>query len=325
MYRTTPINRNKVLQGLQNLKFDDVENYRTHVFEKHSVMNDKENLNMVLQGNKKTQSCFIADQDRPEDTNGNVEYAKKVISNAIMDNSSRVINWLDDARNGETLELSYNAGQLVGVVFFNNKKNLIKEFSSNYAIVILERNDAMKYGFNVLTAYPVTHKGEREKTGKQLDEITRETDTYKCSDNVEKAYHIYRTDPESKLEIDCAEDRTTGDSTIFVKLKSQNPNIVSKIKISEKQYSLTTYHQEYIGTSSKPISRPIDTEYTRLSNADGGHLLSANLYKEEVFNKLKEDIPIAARDVKYIHDLITTSGESRRHMVENEKESDIEK
>ena len=54
MYRTTPINRNKVLQGLQNLKFDDVENYRTHVFEKHSVMNDKENLNMVLQGNKKT-------------------------------------------------------------------------------------------------------------------------------------------------------------------------------------------------------------------------------------------------------------------------------
>ena len=76
--------------------------------------------------------------------------------------------------------------------------------------------------------------------------------------NVEKAYHIYRTDPESKLEINCAEDRTTGDSTIFVKLKSQNPNIVSKIKISEKQYSLTTYHQEYIGTSSKPISRPFN-------------------------------------------------------------------
>lgn len=84
MYRITPINRNKVLQGLQNLKFDDVESYRTHVFEKHSIMNDKENLNMVLQGNKKTQSCFIADPDRPEDTNGNVEYAKKVISNAIM-------------------------------------------------------------------------------------------------------------------------------------------------------------------------------------------------------------------------------------------------
>jgi len=33
MYKTTPINRNKVLQGLQNLKFDDIENYRTHVFE----------------------------------------------------------------------------------------------------------------------------------------------------------------------------------------------------------------------------------------------------------------------------------------------------
>ena len=58
MYRTTPINRNKVLQGLQNLKFDDVESYRTHVFEKHSVMNDKENLNMVLQGNKKNAKLF---------------------------------------------------------------------------------------------------------------------------------------------------------------------------------------------------------------------------------------------------------------------------
>ena len=30
MYKTTPINRNKVLQGLQNLKFDDIENYRTN-------------------------------------------------------------------------------------------------------------------------------------------------------------------------------------------------------------------------------------------------------------------------------------------------------
>lgn len=58
MYRTTPINRNKVLQGLQNLKFDDVESYRTHVFEKHSIMNDKENLNMVLQANKKNAKLF---------------------------------------------------------------------------------------------------------------------------------------------------------------------------------------------------------------------------------------------------------------------------
>ena len=56
MYRTTPINRNKVLQGLQNLKFDDVESYRTHVFEKHSIMNDKENLNMV-QKNAKLFHC----------------------------------------------------------------------------------------------------------------------------------------------------------------------------------------------------------------------------------------------------------------------------
>ena len=42
----------------------------------------------------------------------------------------------------------------------------------------------MKYGFNVLTAYPITNKGERERTEKRLDEIAVETNAYKCSDNV---------------------------------------------------------------------------------------------------------------------------------------------
>lgn len=181
MYKTSPINKNKVLSGLQNFTFDEIENYRTHVFEKHSVMDDTKNLDLVLRGKKQAQSCFIADINNPGDTNANVKYAKEIISNAIMDNSSKVVNWLDGSDNGDTFELSYDACQIVGVGFFNNNKNLIKEYSSNNVMVILERNDAMKYGFNVLTAYPVTNKGERERTEKRLDEIAAETNAYKCS------------------------------------------------------------------------------------------------------------------------------------------------
>ena len=91
MYKTSPINKNKVLSGLQNFTFDEIENYRTHVFEKHSVMDDTKNLDLVLRGKKQTQSCFIADINNPGDTNANVKYAKEIISNAIMDNSSKYI------------------------------------------------------------------------------------------------------------------------------------------------------------------------------------------------------------------------------------------
>ena len=291
MYKTSPINKNKVLSGLQNFTFDEIENYRTHVFEKHSVMDDTKNLDLVLRGKKQAQSCFIADINNPGDTNANVKYAKEIINNAIMDNSSKVVNWLDGSDNGDTFE----------------------------------RNDAMKYGFNVLTAYPVTNKGERERTEKRLDEIAAETNAYKCSDNVEKAYLIYRTDPASKFEINCKEDRTTGNSTISVTLKSKNPNIISKIRISDNQYSLTTYRKEYNGISSNPSLRPIETKYTRLSSENGHISLVANLHKEKVFKQLKESLPIVARDVQYIYDLIKTNGEARRNVLEAELKNDMEK
>ena len=48
MYKTSPINKNKVLSGLQNFTFDEIENYRTHVFQKHSVMDDTKNLEVEL-------------------------------------------------------------------------------------------------------------------------------------------------------------------------------------------------------------------------------------------------------------------------------------
>ena len=48
MYKTSPINKNKVLSGLQNFTFDEIENYRTHVFEKHSVMDDTKNLVLIV-------------------------------------------------------------------------------------------------------------------------------------------------------------------------------------------------------------------------------------------------------------------------------------
>lgn len=291
MYKTSPINKNKVLSGLQIFTFDEIENYRTHVFEKHSVMDDTKNLDLVLRGKKQAQSCFIADINNPGDTNANVKYAKEIINNAIMDNSSKVVNWLDGSDNGDTFE----------------------------------RNDAMKYGFNVLTAYPVTNKGERERTEKRLDEIAAETNAYKCSDNVEKAYLIYRTDPASKFEINCKEDRTTGNSTISVTLKSKNPNIISKIRISDNQYSLTTYRKEYNGISSNPSLRPIETKYTRLSSENGYISLVANLHKEKVFKQLKESLPIVARDVQYIYDLIKTNGEARRNVLEAELKNDMEK
>ena len=183
----------------------------------------------------------------------------------------------------------------------------------------------MKYGFNVLTAYPITNKGERERTEKRLDEIAVETNAYKCSDNVEKAYLIYRTDPASKFEINCKEDRTTGNSTISVTLKSKNPNIISKIRISDNQYSLTTYRKEYNGISSNPSLRPVETKYTRLSSENGHISLVANLYKEEVFKQLKESLPVVARDVQYIHDLIQTNGDSRRNVLEVELKNYMEK
>ena len=111
----------------------------------------------------------------------------------------------------------------------------------------------------------------------------------------------------------------------ILRLKSKNPNIISKIRISDNQYSLTTYRKEYNGISSNPSLRPVETKYTRLSSENGHISLVANLYKEEVFKQLKESLPVVARDVQYIHDLIQTNGESRRNVLEAELKNDMEK
>lgn len=53
--------------------------------------------------------------------------------------------------------------------------------------------------------------------------------------------------------------------------------------------------------------------------------LVANLHKEKVFKQLKESLPIVARDVQYIYDLIKTNGEARRNVLEAELKNDMEK
>lgn len=41
--------------------------------------------------------------------------------------------------------------------------------------------------------------------------------------------------------------------------------------------------------------------------------------------QLKESLPIVARDVQYIYDLIKTNGEARRNVLEAELKNDMEK
>lgn len=68
-----------------------------------------------------------------------------------------------------------------------------------------------------------------------------------------------------------------------------------------------------------------EKEYTRLSSENGRISLVANLHKEKVFKQLKESLPIVARDVQYIYDLIKTNGEARRNVLEAELKNDMEK
>ena len=157
--RTTPINEEKIKRLLPTMTFSDVENYETHIDERHVKPDKVDSLDIVLREQKRAQSWFRSTRTDFD----NKQYAEYLTVMALTTNMPTIIEWMRDARNGEHLELTYESANPIRNGFYCNKINQIHEYKSNSMAIYIKRNDAMKFGFNVITAFPKLQVRSREK------------------------------------------------------------------------------------------------------------------------------------------------------------------
>lgn len=302
MALTKPLNEQKVKDGFKNLTFDMIENYNTHAIEEHADRNEIECLDTVLSGHKKSQGMFEYSGKKMDKS----MFLKKIIETIMKQKQDDIIAWMKKSNNYNNIDFPVVIrNKQIGKVFSKeDNSNKITEYATSAIRIVIQRNDAMPLGFSLLTAYPDLDTRYKEKTERDLSELVKSTKTYKDSDDMEKIYHLYRTAPNSSMQIYTFDDRYTGEKKLLTVVKDQNPNIIHKIRISKNDCILNTYRNEYAGTSEIPYVRKIQTDYSRISNDRNSYSKDADLNKTSVFERFKRDFPQEAQDINYIQSLM---------------------
>ena len=127
----------------------------------------------------------------------------------------------------------------------DKKKGLIKEYETKDITLCLEKDIYSKAGFSLVTAYPDLRDEERiRKTERDLYYIAKQTKTYEKATDLEKAYILYRTNPQSKIIVKYKEDKHTGEEYILlqskIRPKDGKPLKINTIKINEDSITLRT-------------------------------------------------------------------------------------
>lgn len=300
---TKPLNEQKVRDGFKNLTFDMVKNYNTHVMEEHVNLNEVDNLDMVLSGRKQTQGHFV---NAGKKTNTNM-FVQKLIELAIKQKQEDVISWMKESENMKSTEFSLTVrGKLIGKVFKkeDGNNNRISEYDTSAMRIVIQRNDSMPLGFSLLTAYPTLDTKYKERTNRDISELVRKTNTFKNADDIEKVYHLYRTNPDSTMSVHLFDDCYTGEKKVLTIINQQDLNLTHKIRTSKDDCILNTYHSEYIGTFDTPYVQKIKTYYSRASNGNDSQSKDADLNKPQVFTLFERDYPQEAKEVTYIQNLM---------------------
>lgn len=224
---------------------------KTHI-DRHSKTTDVQSLERLF--TDVPSSSIFTDQ----------ETANMFIEDTLTFHDRSIQNWLDTARHGETWAIrqdfrdeGYDETVGRGVVL-NKNTHLIKEYNTDAIRVVLQKDNTMPLGCTLITAYPDMENPHIVPTERNLNAITKQTETYQKADPVGKAYLLYRTHPKNKASVSYIHSDEPTDSAMILHVETQNPNTYHEIKIKESGTFLTTKTVDIKG------KRNISTNYTQL-------------------------------------------------------------
>ena len=191
----------EIEKNYDKIRIDDILSYRSHAEQKHISVSEVDSMERILKGEKTTQSMFIANTERPDDSEENKVYAYDLITEALAYKKNDVLDWLKDEYSDRQLMITIPFDEYVGCGFvLDKKKGLIKEYETKDITLCLEKDMYSKTGFGLVTAYPELRNKERiQETERDLSYVAKQTKTYEKATGLEKAYILYRTNPQSKI------------------------------------------------------------------------------------------------------------------------------
>lgn len=256
-----------------------------------------------------TQSMFIADTERPNNSEENKVYAYDLIAEALAYKKNDVLDWLKDEYSDRQLMITVPFDEYVGRGFvLDKKKGLIKEYETKDITLCLEKDLYSKTGFGLVTAYPELRNEERiQKTERDLSYVAKQTKTYKNATALGKAYILYRTNPQSKTIVKYKEDRHTGEEYILlqskIRPKEGKPLKINTIKMNEDFITLRT--SQYRDESGRGRPEPIETRLSEMAEERGfGNKFSVNLKDPEIQEKFSTTFKNACNAMRQVQDAI---------------------
>ena len=94
-----------------------------------------------------------------------LETANRVIKEVILENSTKIKDWLENKPNKKRLSLSKDFKSKIGILLMRGEKNLK---DCNIAVVVLKRVSREAKDFFVITSYPVSSSRQMENSEKSM-------------------------------------------------------------------------------------------------------------------------------------------------------------
>lgn len=299
----------EIEKNYDKIRVDDILSYRSHAEQKHISVSEIDSMERILKEEKATQSMFIANTERPNDSEENKVYAYDLIAEALAYKKNDVLDWLKDEYSDRQLMITVPFDEYVGRGFvLDKKKGLIKEYETKDITLCLEKDLYSKTGFGLVTAYPELRNEERiQKTERDLSYVAKQTKTYKNATALGKAYILYRTNPQSKTIVKYKEDRHTGEEYILlqskIRPKDGKPLKINTIKMNEDSITLRT--SQYRDESGRGRPEPIETRLSEMAEERGfGNKFSVNLKDPEMQEKFSTIFKNACNAMRQVQDAI---------------------
>lgn len=243
-------NLNKIDADFFRIKYSDIDNVLTHFNSRHLESTEVDDMKRIIDKNMTAQTHFDLSELRDDEDysleGSDLQIVQDIVIGTILSEKRNILNWLDTSFDGERKSFVHDYGDIIGVGFIK-EKNKIVEYKTQNIKVCLKRNDAAKYGFDLITAYPVLFDKEDrtlqkniEKTNRDLTYLVRQTDTYKNSSLIEKTVMEHSANPNNKLKSCKIRDNVTGKETLSLTTKTdQNTNTYYDIRIPEDNDKIT--------------------------------------------------------------------------------------
>lgn len=273
---------------------DQITHRNTH-YDRHVGISKKEAMERTL-SEIPVNSVFSRDVS-PEET----------IEDAVLYKAKEIADWMESSEHYETAGFDVRMDHPIGNGNkFDKRTNLIREYETDTVRIILQNNPDKPLGFSLLTAYPNTYAPSVTPTNKNLNSIIHETEAYKQTDPIGKAYMLYRTDPRNKESISYIKGNTPDDSVMYMEIQTDDPKIHHIIKFKETE---TTMRTVKLGENRKKTSIP--SKYTEIRNKAFPDRtfpnLNVKLSSRPIQDEFRKDFPDVSRSVGRIITVIKNS------------------